>query len=416
MKKTACIVVAAALFISLSMCIVHFHAEADVDTKVKNSPQMTLPTESPAAAVRTVYSSLAQAKAHCSGREGKIISTLGFYKAGDGGGADYILRDHAEENGLTVHATENGQYLELVYGDEINVLTVGLIADGNSEAPTDNRMLLQLVADHDLYFPDGKYFISGPVEISRAVTWRGLHSKRNASRAQLLCRTGGIVVNSRGVTIDGVSLLNKAKQSDSVGIRISQNNQYVTICDSSIDGFHWGVYLDDDCWGANVTNCNFLSNKEALYIKNDANEVVVRECYFLANENGIHTVSSSVQNLVISECLFQNQSYAHLNVETRKGIVIYCSGCYFENHAGNGVIIGEKEHDGEAINLVTFVGDRFHFSADEKGCSERGLYLGNVANATIIGCSFSKSSSVSHDYIETENVDSLFMEGNYFKE
>lgn len=416
MKKTACIVVAAALFISLSMCIVHFHAEADVATKVKNSPQMTLPTESPAAAVRTVYSSLAQAKAHCSGREGKIISTLGFYKAGDGGAADYVLREGLVANDVTIHATDGGQYLSLIIGDEINVLCAGLVADGEKETPTDNWFRLQSIADYDLFFPDGRYYVSAPVEIKRAVTWRGLHGKRNAKRAILVCDSNGIVINKRGATIDGVNVLSRQEKSDNIGIMVDEYNQYVTISNLFVQGFHWGVYLDDDCWGANISNCNFLSNKEALYIKNDANEVVVRECYFLANENGIHTVSSSVQNLVIRDCLFQDQKHAHLNVETQRGIVIYCSGCYFENHAGRGVVIGEKEHDGDKIDLITFVGDRFHFSVDENGCSEDGLYLGNVTNATITGCSFSKNVAVSHDYITAVNVDTLLEEGNYFRD
>jgi len=355
-----------------------------------------------------LFGSLTEAKERCSGTEGDLIRTLGYYEAYDGGGAEYILHEKGFADDITVYKTNNGQYLELIYGDEINVLTVGLVADGNSKSPTDNQARLVAIADYDLFFPEGSYYISNSVEISRAVTWRGLHGKRNDESVILVCEGNGIVISGRGATVDGICFEHIKKNADVAAITVLKNTQYVTISNLFVRGFEWGLCLSDDCWGATINNCNFLFNKEGLYIKNDANEVVVRECYFLGNNNGIHTVSSCVHNLVIRDCLFQDQKLTQLRVETCSGVEIYCSGCYFENKWGRSVVIGDNERPDTKINHISFVGDRFYHTRDSEG----GLYLGYVENAAIIGCFFYKDKAVAHDYIVAEHVDNLFMEGN----
>jgi hypothetical protein len=243
------------------------------------------------------------------------------------------------------------------------------------------------------------------------VTWRGIHGKRNEESAVLICEGSGITINGRGATIDGINFEHTKKQTDVAAITIEKNTQYVTVRNLFMRGFNYGLYLSDDCWGASVNNCSFLFNNEGLFIKNDANEVVVRECYFLGNNNGIHTVSSCVHNLVINDCLFQDQRSAQLRVETCSGVELFCSGCFFENKWGRSVIIGENEVPGTKINHIVFVGDRFYHGAESEG----GLYLGYVENAAIIGCFFNKNEAVAHDYVFAEHVDNLHMEGNSLK-
>ena len=369
---------------------------------------------SPGSRVRTVYGDINSAKKYCSGNDGDFISTLGYYEPYDGGGADYILRDSGQENGVTVHKTKNGQYLELVYRDEINVLTAGLVADGEEDNPTDNLKRLSVISDENLFFPDGSYFISGPVKISKAVTWRGLHGKRNASRAVLVCAGSGIEINGRGTTIEELTFRGPKRATGSTAIYVQKRTQYVTLENLDVNGFDYGFYLDNDCWGAALHECSITYNNEGVYLKNDANEVVIRECYFNGNGNGIHTVSSCVHNLVITDCLFQDQKSKGLFVELYTGIEIYCSGCYFENKTGQAVVVGNRDQTDVKINHITFVGNRFYHSV-KSDTAISNVQLQNISNAVIVGCSFSRSENAT-DYIDTHSVDNLYMQGNFFKD
>lgn len=96
--------------------------------------------------------------------DGSYACTLGYYEAGDGGGATYLITDTADVTKLQ-EELDNNLYATLIITDNtLNMKQIGCKADGI----TDNYDLIQrAIAFLDkgtLYFPAGQYAISSPIE------------------------------------------------------------------------------------------------------------------------------------------------------------------------------------------------------------------------------------------------------------
>lgn len=97
--------------------------------------------------IRT-FNSVEEMKASNTLKVGALVKTLGFYTAGDGGGADYVIindigEDETDE--ASIITLENGLFAKLLIKDFINVKQMG--AKGDSEA--DDTEILQKIFELD---------------------------------------------------------------------------------------------------------------------------------------------------------------------------------------------------------------------------------------------------------------------------
>lgn len=121
------------------------------------------------------FSSVEEMKASDKIKLGYTLKTLGFYIAGDGGGADYIVIDklntQSEADEASNITLQNGLYAHLILQDVLNVKQLGAYGDGEHDDTdvlknkifiTDNRSLDGMT----IYFPEGNYLISKTLETS----------------------------------------------------------------------------------------------------------------------------------------------------------------------------------------------------------------------------------------------------------
>lgn len=74
-----------------------------------------------------VFNNVAEMKASNKVKTGYTIKTLGFYTAGDGGGADYVVTDNIGEEAdeASIIALQQGLYAKLIIGSILNIQQLG---------------------------------------------------------------------------------------------------------------------------------------------------------------------------------------------------------------------------------------------------------------------------------------------------
>ncbi len=135
------------------------------------------------------YNSIAEAKADNKLDIGQSVKTLGYYSAGDGGGADYtvISNGTGSDDGGSYHDMDNGNQLKLIAGtNNLNPKVWGALADaqlsGSRYVGTDLAQFLQKMVNYinsngakgSIKIPYGDWVIAA-VEVSSsfAVTYPG---------------------------------------------------------------------------------------------------------------------------------------------------------------------------------------------------------------------------------------------------
>lgn len=123
--------------------------------------------------IRT-FNSVEEMKASNTLKVGALVKTQGFYVAGDGGGADYVVKDTANNytpDEASIITLKNNLFVHLIIQDVLNVKQMGAYGDGvhddtnvlkNKIFLTDNHFL----DNRTIYFPDGNYLISQTLETS----------------------------------------------------------------------------------------------------------------------------------------------------------------------------------------------------------------------------------------------------------
>lgn len=110
--------------------------------------------------IRT-FNSVEEMKASNTLKAGALAKTLGFYAAGDGGGADYVITNDIgedETDEASIIALQNELYAKLLIKDYINVKQMG--AKGDSE--TDDTEILQKAINisRKIVIPKGVFVVS----------------------------------------------------------------------------------------------------------------------------------------------------------------------------------------------------------------------------------------------------------------
>lgn len=124
--------------------------------------------------IRT-FNSVEEMKASNTLKAGALAKTLGFYTAGDGGGADYVIVDDIGENEAdeaSIITLQNGLYAKLLIQDYINVKWFGAKSDGE----TDDTEAIQKALDTGkcVTLTKGIYKINGNISNGTLIVNNGL--------------------------------------------------------------------------------------------------------------------------------------------------------------------------------------------------------------------------------------------------
>lgn len=116
--------------------------------------------------IRT-FNSVEEMKASNTLKAGALAKTLGFYIAGDGGGADYVITDDIGEDEVDeaiIITLKNGLYAKLLVKDYINVKWLGAKGDGK----TNDYIAIQKAIDNYSYIvlPTGQYRVNQDINLT----------------------------------------------------------------------------------------------------------------------------------------------------------------------------------------------------------------------------------------------------------
>lgn len=119
--------------------------------------------------IRT-FNSVEEMKASNTLKTGALAKTLGFYTAGDGGGADYLITDNIDEDEAdeaSIITLQNDLYAKLLIKDFINVKQWGVYGDGVNDDTRAIQNCIDKNAKTIIYFSNGTYGISASLIVDK---------------------------------------------------------------------------------------------------------------------------------------------------------------------------------------------------------------------------------------------------------
>ena len=122
------------------------------------------------------YNNIAEAKADTALDTGQSVKTLGHYSAGDGGGDKYIVvaGGTGTDDGGSYHDMTNGNQLELIILDELDVRSLGIRADVDMASSIVSANSISERSGVPLVFTEGNYHSTENLEFTEAINWRGV--------------------------------------------------------------------------------------------------------------------------------------------------------------------------------------------------------------------------------------------------
>lgn len=124
--------------------------------------------------IRT-FNSVEEMKASNTLKAGALAKTLGFYTAGDGGGANYVITndiDEDETDEASIIALQNELYAKLLIKDYINIKWFGAKGDGE----TDDTEALQKAINisSKVVIPKGTFIVSKSLTLKDSIIIQGV--------------------------------------------------------------------------------------------------------------------------------------------------------------------------------------------------------------------------------------------------
>lgn len=197
---------------------------------------------------------------------GDICYTLGYYSAGDNGGAKYLISNTSDSTSITLN---NGLYANLVYDDSINIAQLG--AQNNSDATSALTLALSLV--NTVVIPQGVYNIASGIDVQHK-TLIGEYSGLNQDDLPTLTLNAPIAVRGRGNVIKNLHLV-----SGNVGagtaielLTTTGDTNHVNQSEFDnliIDSFEYGFYSACVLWN-NIFKFIRVNFCDYAFYKNDS--------------------------------------------------------------------------------------------------------------------------------------------------
>lgn len=250
--------------------------------------------------IRT-FNSVEEMKASNTLKAGALAKTLGFYTAGDGGGADYVIVDDIGEDEASIIALQKGLYAKLLVQDCVNVKQFGAKGDGVSDDTEALQKAFDFVKNYSIRMKTGYEDVNseGVVSISIIIP-KGFYYITSTLTAYIIGSikaNDAMIVASKEVTpaiiIEGVeatgdvgvySLCNTWKieglkvscnnvfnlEEKTIGIKFSENlktDKWMTnFTNMFIRGFYYGVELGNNTYNNVFINCMFKNCIRCFHI------------------------------------------------------------------------------------------------------------------------------------------------------
>lgn len=204
-------------------------------------------------------------------KSGGLIKTQGFYIAGDGGGADYIIVNDIGEDEVdeaSIIALQKGLYAKLLIQTYINAKWFGAKGDGITDDTTNinkiTTFLLKNITKYGVYgntysviFPKGIYKINSTINILYSCTnWY----------------FEGAIINAAEITGDAVLIVNTSGMSGELNYSINGLRVIGNI--DNTNGIQFGEDNDNDMHAIIFKNVSVRECKTALNFDKKNNYII----------------------------------------------------------------------------------------------------------------------------------------------
>ena len=325
-----------------------------------------------------------------------IVSTAGFYKAGDGGGANYIVAQSSGNtpNGMDIIQLNNGNVAVLLVEGELKLSQVGCSVNLSDCSANINRAFK---LTNSVLIDSASYFISSPIYIENdEFTFRGVGKS-------VIIANNNFPVDSYMLNVKAVNSHFRiadftlyASNTKSKGIYIYKPYDHCII--ENIEGGDMGntfitagsETLTDVGQSLLINNCHFygpvdypLVNPVFELIKQQ--ELIMTNCKTMIRDGAQSTVPV-LKMINTNNCLVQGNSFG--GVDSSSESVIYVKGAssynnrfisnYFENTSCKYAAIVDLD-DFSSRSLTVFAFNTYYYNAINK------YNFINAANVMLIG-------------------------------
>lgn len=259
--------------------------------------------------IRT-FNSVEEMKASNTLKAGALVRTQGFYAAGDGGGADYIIVNENEDeiDETSIITLQKGLYAKLLLKDYINVNQFGAYGDGAHDDTEAIQKAIDFIVKNTgtLVFLNKTYIVNGSLNLVKTgvanvklIGYGAILKKTLDTEITILTVKSGVesgiyndriqhvvindltlksVGNGEGLKLaffgDSVKVNNVKTYSFTHGIHITEGSEFV-LENCSSAGCVYGVYYGSnttptsDAQCVHLKNCYISNNVEAnVYLEN----------------------------------------------------------------------------------------------------------------------------------------------------
>ena len=317
------------------------------------------------------YNSISQMKS-ANLKVGNCVSTIGYYRENDGGGANYIIvQEGVLDNGY-VHKLNNGLYAQMLINDrKCNVKQFGAKGDGVADDTQAIKNVLNCKAVYDVLFPVGDYKITEPLDLNgfkkiHGVSYNNLWDNYKESTTRLLYypqtnNTSCITLNGAHVSFSNIVIQNMVWGKNTTGLAVRSIRSFIEkikIYDfENIGLVLGGMYCQYDSIEVTCTN-DFVKWVNA----DKANRICYALCrcddWYVVNE-GYKATDAMVQNLVLGSPTWGIHKYGLIV----KGINHKFTDLFIPCPAEIPVIFGYE--DGDKINESAYNCEINHIYMEE---------------------------------------------------
>lgn len=232
--------------------------------------------------IRT-FNSVEEMKASNTLKAGALAKTLGFYTAGDGGGANYVINDDIgedEADEASIIALQKGLYAKLLIDNYVNVKWFGAKGDGETDDTNALQLCFNYVKDGCVTMPAGTYKTNDVLTVDKGLKLFGYNATIKSyvdSTKSALVYSGS---NSKGI-LEGLFIRCDNNGKTCFDIKGTGGNLTLRNCQFMFGDY--GVLADhtdgSSCNFLRMVNCVFThNNKKAVQLGNLSSDTFTTSC------------------------------------------------------------------------------------------------------------------------------------------